>query len=84
MENAYGMLKGRFQILYQKTECRMYNLKYVVMLHNLCTFFCDPCEPWWKLEGHELGLMRKKAKRGENKCGSDLNCLKIANCLWDK
>ena len=46
-ENAYGMLKGRFRILY--TECRLYNLKYVimacVMLHNLCISVNDPSPP---------------------------------------
>ena len=30
-ENAYGMLKGRFRILYKQTECRMFNLKYIIM-----------------------------------------------------
>ena len=34
-ENAYGMLKGRFRILYQKTECQVKNLKYVLC----CTIF---------------------------------------------
>ena len=48
-ENAYGMLKGRFHILYKKTECRLFNLKYIVMasvmLHNLCIDVNDPCLP---------------------------------------
>ena len=38
-QNAYGMLKGRWRILYKKTEVRNFNLKYVVMacimLHNV-------------------------------------------------
>ena len=38
-ENAYGMLTGSWRILHKQTECRMYNLKYVVisciMLYNL-------------------------------------------------
>ena len=36
-ENAYGMLKGRWRILYKKTECRMFNLKDTVTLKF--TFF---------------------------------------------
>ena len=50
-KNAYGMLKGRFRILYEKTECRLKNLKYVimacVMLHNLCISGRVPCLPRW-------------------------------------
>ena len=30
-ENAFGMLKGRFRFLYRKTECRMKNLKYIIL-----------------------------------------------------
>ena len=37
-ENCYGMCKGRWRILYKKTESRKHNLKYIiitcVMLHN--------------------------------------------------
>ena len=50
-ENTYGMLKGRYRILYKKTECRLKNLKYVimacVMLHNLCISVRDTCLPRW-------------------------------------
>ena len=63
-ENAYGMLKGRWRILYKQTECRIYNLKYVIMscimLHNLCISVNDPCEPQWRLEVKELGLIKKR------------------------
>ena len=86
-ENAYGMLKGRWRILYKKTECRMFNLKYIIMaaimLHNLCISRNDPCEPRWRLEVKELSLMRNKISRKENKDESDLNRMKISNWLWN-
>ena len=62
-ENAYGMLKGRWRILYKQTEYRMYNLKYVIMscimLHNLCISVNDACEPRWRPNVKELGLIKK-------------------------
>ena len=86
-ENAYGMLKGRWRILYKKTECRMFNLKYIIMaaimLHNLCISYNDPCEPRWRLEVRELALFRKDVVRREDKDMSDLNRLKISNWLWN-
>ena len=86
-ENAFGMLKGRWRILYRKTECRMFNLKYVIMasimLHNLCISLHDPCEPRWRLEVKELGLIRKPFSRKEDKDVSDLNKMKISNWLWN-
>ena len=30
-EHAYGMLKGRWRILYEKTECKLKNIKQVIM-----------------------------------------------------
>ena len=51
-EIAYGILKGRWRILYKQTECRIYNLKYVIMssmvLHNLCISVNDLCETRWR------------------------------------
>ena len=86
-ENAYGILKGRWGILYKQTECRMYNLKYVIMscimLHNLCISVNDPCETRWRLEFKELGLIRKEFIRTEKKGEADLNRLKISNWLWN-
>ena len=86
-ENAYGMLKGRFRFLYKKTECRMYNLKYVIMacimLHNLCISLHDPCEPRWRLKVSDISLMRKTTTRQEDKNLSDLIRLKISNWLWN-
>ena len=62
-ENAYEMLEGRWRILYKQREGRMYNLKYVIMscimVHNLCIFINDPCEPRRQLEVRELGLIKK-------------------------
>ena len=38
--NAYSMLKGRWRILFKKTECQLFHLRYIVIaciiLHNLC------------------------------------------------
>ena len=79
-ENAYGMLKGRWRILYKQTEYRMYSLKFVIMscimLHNLCISVNDPCEPRWCLEVEELGLIKKDFIRTEKKGEADLNRLK--------
>ena len=48
-KNAYGILKGRWHILHKKTECRLFNIGYVIMacitLHNLCIELADPCQP---------------------------------------
>ena len=75
-ENAYGMLKGRFRILYKKTECRLKNLKFVimacVMLHNLCISVRDLCLPRWQLQVKQLGLIRKACEGKEDKNASDL------------
>ena len=63
-ENAYGMLKGRFRILYKKTECRLFNLKYIVMasvmLHNLCIDVNDPCLPRLGLHVKNISLIREQ------------------------
>ena len=86
-ENAYGMLKGHWRILYKKTECRMFNLKYIIMayimLHNLCIDHNDPCKPRWRLEVLQLGLVKRRGSRSENKEMSHLNRRKIWNWLWN-
>ena len=65
-ENGYGMLKGRFRILYKKTECRLKNLKYVivacVMLHNLCISVRDTYLPRWRLQVKQPGVIGRVAK----------------------
>ena len=80
------MLKGRWRILYKKTEVRNFNLKYVVMacimLHNLCIEHNDPCEPRWKLEVKDIELFEKPLKRTEDSNESNLNRTKISNWLW--
>lgn len=52
-KNAYGILNGRWRILYIKTEMKLQNLKYIIMgcvvLHNLCTAKNDPRKPRWCL-----------------------------------
>ena len=86
-ENAYGMLKGRWRILYKKTEMKLYNLKYVVMacvmLHNLCIATNDPCNPRWKLSVEELELLSRTIKRSESKFESNKNAGIIKNWLWE-
>ena len=68
-ENAYGMLKGRFRILYKKTECRLFNLKYIVMasvmLHNFCIDVNDPYLPRWRLHVENISLIREQAEKSE-------------------
>ena len=53
-ENCYGMLKGRWRILYKKTEMKKFNLEYVIMscimLHNMCIHLNDPMRASMDLE----------------------------------
>ena len=35
-ENAYGMLIGRWRIIYKKCECKLYNIKYVIVRYYGC------------------------------------------------
>ena len=48
-ENVYGMLKVRWKILFKRTECRLFNFRYITMayiaLHNMCISVSDPCKP---------------------------------------
>ena len=82
-KNAYGMLKARFCILYKKTECQLFNLKYIVMasvmLHNLCIDVNDPCLPRWRLHVKNISLIREQVEKREDISISDADRSKIAN-----
>lgn len=45
-EHAHGMLKGRWRIIYKKTECRRRYIKVIIMacivLHNICIARMQP------------------------------------------
>ena len=85
-ENSYGMLKGRWRMLYKKCEAKLHNVKYVIMvcvlLHNLCIARNDPCNPRWKLHVDELGIIAGNVHRGENKEESRQIANKISDWLW--
>ena len=85
-ENVSGILKGRWCILYKKTEYHLFYHRYVIMaciaLHNLCIELADPCQPRWKLEVQKLALIRKQLHREEDMKESALNRMKISNWLW--
>ena len=84
-ENAYGMLKGRWRLIYKKVEMKKHNLKYVmscITLHNLCIRVNDPCEPRWRLEISEMELGDRKFSRQPSKEKSYENREKICNWLW--
>ena len=87
-ENAYSMLKGHFRILHKKTECRLLNLKYVVMtsvmLPNLCIDVSDPGLPRWRQEmSKNTNFIREQVEKREDINLSDANRSKIANWLWN-
>ena len=85
-ENAYGMLKGRFRIIYKKEECRRQNVKAVSMaciaLHNLCIVRSDPCLPRWQLRVERLNLIRKPTKRTQDRQLSQQIRARITQWLW--
>ena len=85
-EHAYGMLKGRFRIIYKKAECRRHNVKAVIMaciaLHNLCIVRSDPCLPRWQLRVERLNLIRKPTKRTQDRQLSQEIRAKITRWLW--
>ena len=85
-EHAYGMLKGRWRILYKKTECRLKNIRHVIMaciaLHNICIARDDPCKARWRLEIENLHLVRNRGN-GEQNGEADQVRMRITNWLWD-
>ena len=78
-------VKRRFRILYKKTECRLFNLKYIVMasvmLHNLCIDVNDPCLPRWRLHVKNISLIIEQVEKREDIDLSDANRSKIENWL---
>ena len=86
-EHAYGMLKGRWRFLYKKTECRLKNIKHIIMaciaLHNLCIEKNDPCQPRWRLEVKKLNLIRSRGNTERNTTQADQVRSNITNWLWD-
>ena len=83
-ENAYGMLKGPFCILYKNTEFLLFNLEYIVMasvmLHNLCIDVSDPCLPRWCLHVKNISLIREQVDKREG-INLSANLYKISNWL---
>ena len=86
-ENCYGMLKGRWRILYKKTDVKLVNVKYVtllcILLHNLCIAMKDPCKPRRRLRVQELQLDDFIFDRQENKKESANISKKIAEWIWE-
>ena len=86
-ENCYGMLKGRWRILYKKTDVKLVNVKYVtllcILLHNLCIAVKDPCKPRWRLSVQELQLDDSIFDRQENKKESANISKQIAEWIWE-
>lgn len=89
-ENAYGMLKGRWRLIYKKCECKLYNVKYVIMagvlLHNICIHRNDPCKPRWRLDADHLELIDIQTERGESRDSKRLSnetSEKIKEWLWN-
>ena len=86
-ENYDGMLKGRWPILYKKTDVKLVNVKYVtllcILLHNLCIAMKDPCKPRWRLSVQKLQLADFIFDRQENKKESANISKKIAESIWE-
>lgn len=81
--DAYGTLKGRWRILFNKTSCHFKNLKDIikacVLLHNMCIERGDACERRWKLEDEEIATMSKRIEAIEDEDHpSKQSCMKIA------
>lgn len=70
-EHAYGMLKGRWRLLYKKVDCNKKNIKCVIMyaiaLHNICMQMNDPCKRRWRLDVQELNLIGSRHRRVRDK-----------------
>lgn len=86
-EHAYGMLKGRWRILYKKTECKLKNIRHIIMaciaLHNMCIDKDDPCRARWRLAVNKLHLIRNRGNGEQTKDKADQVRMQIKNWLWD-
>ena len=82
-EHAYGILKGRWRILYKKTEWKLRNIRHIIMacitLHNICIAKADPCKPRWRLEVKQLHLIRREAPLVR---GPDTDDVRMAITEW--
>ena len=82
--SAFPQYTWRF--LYKKTECRHFNLRYVIVasaaLHSICIERSDPCQPSWRLEIEQLELMEKPLFRAVDKEESNLIRMKISSWVW--
>ena len=80
------MLKGRWRILFKRTECRLFHPMYIFMtciaLHDLRISVSDPCKPRWKFYVRNLGLIKKQIIRNESTEQSNLNRMKTLKWLW--
>jgi len=86
-ELAYGrMFKGRWRILYKKTECRLKIIRHLIMacmvLHNTCIASDEPCKARWRLQIENLHLIRN-IDNGEQDGEADQVRIRITNWLWD-
>ena len=85
-EHAYGMLKGRWHMVYKKMECRKSNATSVIMaciaLHNLRIKQHDPCLPCWQLKVKKLHLIRKPSKRTTDKKLFEKIRVRVTKWLW--
>lgn len=64
LEYVYGMLKGRWRIFYKKIECKLKNIRYVIMvcivLYNICIVRDNLCRFRWRLDIEKLYFIRNR------------------------
>jgi len=84
------MLKGRWRLIYKTCECKLYNIRYVIMaavvLHNICIYRNDPCKPRWKLKVSNFELQNFATQREEGRHSKQESyevSRKIMDWLWD-
>ena len=84
------MLEGRWRLIYNKCECKLYIIKYVfmaaVLLHNICIYRNDPCVPRWRLDVDHFDLADTQSQRSESRHSKRLSnevSEKIKDWLWN-